>query len=353
MGDRFTETEVEAATLAWLEGVGWQVRTGVAIAPGEPAAERGDFGEVVLSQRLRDALARLNPKLPVEALEDALRKLTRPEGAELIVRNRALHRMLVDGVTVEYRDREGGIRGAQVGVIDFDEPANNDFLAVNQFSVVEDKRSRRPDVVLFVNGMPLAVVELKNAADENATIWSAFQQLQTYRAEIPALFAHNALLVISDGVGARVGALASGREWFKPWRTIAGETLADAHMPELQVVIQGLCDRQRFLDLVRDFIVFEDDGGRIIKKMTGYHQFHAVQVAVAETLRAAELQISEQAGRYESARRSGGELGDRRVGVVWHTQGSGKSLTMAFYAGCIIRDAESDHRHAHGPQRPG
>jgi len=341
--NRFLESVVEEAALAWLESVGWQVRNGAEIAPGEPAAERDDYGQAALAQRLRDAVARLNPALPPEALEDAFRKLTRPEGAELIVRNRALHRLLVDGVTVEYRDAEGSIRGAQARVIDFDDPAGNDWLAVNQFSVVENKHSRRPDVVLCVNGLPLAVVELKNAADENATIWNAFQQLQTYKAEVPSLFALNALLAISDGVEARVGTLSAGREWFKPWRTIAGEGLADAYLPELQVVIEGLCAPRRFLDLLRDFIVFEDDGGRIAKKMAGYHQFHAVQVAVGETLRAAELRraadrVAESEGRYEAGRKQGGKPGDRRVGVVWHTQGSGKSLTMAFYAGRIIRE---------------
>ena len=343
MNSHFTESVVEEAALAWLESAGWQVRNGAEIAPGEPAAERDDYGQVVLAQRLRDALARLNPALPAEALDDAFRKLTRPEGADLIVRNRALHRLLVDGVTVEYRDADGSIRGAQARVIDFDDPAGNDWLAVNQFSVVENKHSRRPDVVLFVNGLPLAVLELKNAADENATIWSAFQQLQTYQAEMPTLFAPNALLAVSDGVEARVGTLGAGREWFKPWRTIAGETLAGAHLPELQVVIEGLCAPRRFLDLLRDFIVFEDDGGRIVKKMAGYHQFHAVQVAVGETLRAAELHRAVVAwpsatGRYEAGRKPGGKPGDRRVGVVWHTQGSGKSLTMAFYAGRIIRE---------------
>ena len=338
----FTESTVEEAALAWLEAIGWRVAHGPEIAPDMPGAERRDYGEVVLSQRLRDALARLNPALPGEALDDAFRKLNRPEGAELIARNRALHRLLVDGVTVEYRDADGSIRGAQARVIDFDDPAGNDWLAVNQFSVVENKHSRRPDVVLFVNGLAVAVPELKNAAAENATIWSAFQQLQTYQAEVPVLFAPNALLAVSDGVEARVGTLGAGREWFKPWRTIAGETLASAHVPELQVVIEGLCAPRRFLDLLRDFIVFEDDGGRIVKKMAGYHQFHAVQVAVAETLRAAQLtkenwQADEQ-GRYEAGTRAGGQPGDRRVGVVWHTQGSGKSLTMAFYAGRIIRE---------------
>src|SRR5881296_242547 len=343
MSQSFTESVVEQATLAWLESVGWQVRNGAEIAPGERAAERDDYRQVVLSQRFRDALARLNPALPAEALEDAFRKLTRPEGAELILRNRALHRLLVDGVTVEYRDAGGNIRGAQARVIDFNDPAGNDWMAVNQFSVVENKHSRRPDVVLFVNGLPLAVVELKNAVDKNATIWNAFQQLQTYKTEVPSLFVPNALLAISDGVEARVGTLSAGREWFKPWRTIAGETLADTHLPELQVVIEGLCAPRRFLDLLRDFIVFEDDGGRIAKKMAGYHQFHAVQVAVGETLRAAELRraadrIAEGEGRYEAGRKTGGKPGDRRVGVVWHTQGSGKSLTMAFYAGRIIRE---------------
>jgi type I restriction enzyme R subunit len=338
----FIESIVEQAALAWLESAGWLVLNGTQIAPGEPAAERNNYGEVFLARRFRDALGRLNPMLPNEALDDAFRKLSRPEGVEPITRNRALHRQLVDGVTVEYRIAEGAIRGAQARLLDFEVPENNDWLAVNQFSVVENKHSRRLDIVLFVNGLPLATVELKNAADENATIWSAFQQLQTYQSEVPALFATNVLLIVSDGVEARVGTIKAGREWFKPWRTITGEELADAHLPELQVVMEGLFAKRRFLALMRDFIVFEDYGGeRILKKMAGYHQFHAVQVAVAETLRAAELANSErvsEVGRSVPSRKAGGKLGDRRVGVVWHTQGSGKSLTMAFYAGCIIRE---------------
>ncbi|PJA76517.1 DEAD/DEAH box helicase [bacterium CG_4_9_14_3_um_filter_65_15] len=339
---RFTESVVEQAALAWLETAGWQVAHGPEIAPDTPAAERADYGEVVLARRLHDGLARLNPELPSEALEDALRKLTRLEGTDLIQRNRALHRLLVDGVPVEYRDAEGAIRGAQARVIDFDDVQGNDWLAVNQFTVAENKHTRRPDIVLFVNGLPLAVLELKNAASEDATIWSAFQQLQTYKAEIPTLFATNAVLVVSDGIEARAGTLTAGREWFKPWRTISGEAVADAHMPELQVVTEGLLAPRWFLDLIRDFIVFEDDGARMSKKMAGYHQFHAVQVAVGETLRAAELaradQVAEGGGRYEAGKKPGGKPGDRRVGVVWHTQGSGKSLTMAFYAGRIVRE---------------
>ena len=334
---RFAESVVEDAARSWLSTAGWQVRNGAAIAPGESAAERDNYGQVVLSHRLRAALTRLNPSLPADALEDAFRKLTRVDGTELIVRNRTLHRMMVHGVPVEYRDSDGNIRGAQATVIDFEHPARNDMLAVNQFSVVEHRHIRRPDVVLFVNGLPVAVVELKNATNENATIWNALQQLQTYQAQIPSLFDTNALLVISDGVEARVGTIGAGREWFKPWRTISGTTLADAQMAELQVVIEGLFAPHRFLDLIRDFIVFEDDGDHIIKKIAGYHQFHAVQVAVEETLRATMASATGRAAAAAAAS-SRGTPGDRRVGVVWHTQGSGKSLTMAFYAGRIIRE---------------
>ncbi len=338
------ESVVEQAALAWLEGLDWRIAHGPDIAPDTPGAERTNYGEVVLAQRLRDGLARLNPNLPEAALEDALRQVMRPEGSTLESRNRTFHRMLVEGVTVEYRAGDGAIRGAQASVIDFETPANNDWLAVNQFTVVENKHERRPDVVLFVNGLPLGVLELKNPADEGATIWTAWQQLQTYKAELPTLFSMNAMLMVSDGVEARMGTLTAGREWFKSWRTISGETLADPHLPQLQVMLEGVCAPRRFLTLLRDFIVFEDDGsGALVKKMAGYHQFHAVQVAVTETLRAAELagaadRVADDLGRYESGRKSGGEPGDRRIGVVWHTQGSGKSLTMAFYAGSIIRE---------------
>jgi type I restriction enzyme, R subunit len=342
---RLTESIIEDAALAWLENLGWQIAHGPDIVPETPAAERLDYGQVVLEQRLRNALTTLNPDLPAEALDDAFRKLTRPEGPTLEARNRAVHRLLVDGITVEYRHSDGRIAGAQVRVIDFDKPDENDFLIVNQFTVAENKHTRRPDVVVSINGLPLVLIELKNAADEDATIWSAFQQFQAYKAELPTLFAFNALLVISDGVEARVGTLTAGREWFKPWRTIAGETLADPHLPELQVMLQGVFDKKRLLDLLGHFVVFEDSGdGQLLKKMAGYHQFHAVNVAVAETLRAAQAQagehIAEALGRYESGKRPGGGPGDRRIGVVWHTQGSGKSLTMAFYAGRVIREPQ-------------
>ena len=339
-----TEADVEQAALAWLEGLGWRVAHGPDIAPGAPNGERVDYGQVVLERRLRDALALLNPGLPSEALEDAFRRLTRPEGATLEARNREFHRMLVNGVTVEYRAGDGRIAGAQARVIDFDDPSANDWMAVNQFTVTENRNTRRPDVVLFVNGLPIGIVELKNPADEDATIWTAWQQLQTYKAELPSLFSMNEALVVSDGTGARIGTLTAGREWFKPWRTITGEALADPRMTELEVMLEGVFRPSRYLALVRDFIVFEDDGsGALAKKMVGYHQLHAVRVAVTETLRAAELQaagrrVAEEGGRYESGRKPGGDPGDRRIGVVWHTQGSGKSLTMAFYAGAIVRE---------------
>jgi type I restriction enzyme R subunit len=343
VSSKFAESVVEEAALEWLKERGYAVHHGQEIGPGELAAERADFGQVVLERRVREALEALNPDLPEEAIEDAFRKLLEPEGATLEGRNRAFHRFLVDGVNVEFRRPDGSIGGAQARVLDFDDPDRNDWLAVNQFTVTENRHVRRPDIVLFVNGMPLVLLELKNAADEDATIWTAWQQLQTYKAELPTLFTCNALLVVSDGVEARIGTLTAGREWFKPWRTIAGDALANAILPEIQVMVDGVFERRRLLDLIQYFLLFEDAGtGALVKKMAGYHQFHAVNVAVAETLRAAELQHGALAARRADApyegERHGGDPGDRRIGVVWHTQGSGKSLTMAFYAGRIIRE---------------
>ncbi len=346
---RFTESTVEAAALEWLGALGWHVAHGPDIAPYADTSERADYTEVVLEHRLRAALARLNPTLPPEALDDAFRKITRPEGSTLESRNRAFHRLLVDGVTVEYRPPGGTVRGAQVSVLDYGNPAKNDWLAVNQFTVVEGEHERRPDVLLFVNGLPLGLIELKNPADEKATVWTAWQQIQTYKAELTDLFAFNAVLIASDGVEARAGTLTAGREWFKPWRTITGEALADPSLPQLRVMLEGMCIPHRFLALVRDFIVFEDDGGgKLAKKMAGYHQFHAVETAVGQTLRAAALwqevrKVAEPDAEYDIGHPTGGDPGDRRIGVVWHTQGSGKSLTMAFYAGRIAREPRMEN----------
>jgi type I restriction enzyme R subunit len=352
-GSTFSESIVEEAALGWLQALGYGVLHGPEIAAGQPGAERSDpnYRDVILENRLQQALARLNYDLPPEAVEDAYRKLIKLDAPSLIERNRALHRMLVDGVTVEYRRKDGSIAGAQARLLDFDDPDNNDWLAVNQFTVCEGQHTRRPDVVLFVNGLPLAVIELKNAADENADVWSAFNQLQTYQAQIPTLFNTNAVLVASDGTQARVGALGAGKEWFKPWRTITGRDDVSG-LAELQVVLEGVFEKRRFLDLVRYFTVFEDqDAGKLTKKMAGYHQFHAVNVALEETLRAAipaqswhkSQGFADEQGRYDARPMSGGAEGDRRVGVVWHTQGSGKSLTMAFYAGRVILAPEMEN----------
>src|SRR5690348_2769820 len=256
----FNESVVEEAALAWLEALGWRIAHGPDIAPDTPGAERRDYGEVVLAQRLRDALVRLNPTMSADALEDAYRKLTRPEHHGLVAQNHRFHRFLVDGVPVEYQREDGSIGGAQVRVLDFDSPKNNDWLAVNQFTVVENRNNRRPDIVLFLNGLPLAVMELKNAANEHADVDAAFRQLQTYKREIPSLLHYNGVLVVSDGVQARIGTLTAGREWFKPWRTIEGATLADDHLPQIQVLLEGVFEQRRFLDLLRYFIVFERTG---------------------------------------------------------------------------------------------
>jgi len=316
------EGTVELAALTWLQSLGYELRYGPSIAPVEPGAERASFDEVVLSGRLRESLARLNPGTPADAIDEAFRRVVRVDAADAVSRNRAFHKMLVDGVTVEEKRKDGSIGGVIVRLIDFDTVDNNDWLAVNQFTVTSggmNGHNRRPDIVSFVNGLPLAVLELKNAADEQATIWDAFNQLQTYKAQIPRLFAYNAALIASDGLEARIGSLTADRERFMPWRTTEGETLAPARMSQLEVLLTGVFEKRRFLQMLRHFIVFEDEGaGKVIKKMAGYHQFHAVNRAITETVKASA------------------EGGDRRVGVVWHTQGSGKSLTMAFYAGRVV-----------------
>lgn len=337
----FFESEVEEATLEWLEDIGWRITYGQNIVPDSISSERENYNIVHLEQRLRDALHRLNAELTAPALKDAYRKLTRLESTTLETRNREFHRMLVDGVAVEYRTTDGTVRGAVVRVIDYEDPSNNNWLAVNQFTVVENTHERRLDIVLFVNGLPLGLIELKNPADEDSTIWTAWQQFQTYKTELTTLFSMNAILIVSDGIEARIGTLTAEKEWFKAWRTISGESEADSKLPQLEVLLSGVCEPKRFLSLVRDFIVVEDDGvGNLEKKMAGYHQFYAVETAVAETLRASKLQqnadrdFRNQPTPNRTISRD--SIGDRRIGVVWHTQGSGKSLTMAFYAGRII-----------------
>ena len=336
-----TESDIEQAALSWLSSLGWQTAYGPDIAPDTTGAERTDFTQVVLEGRLWDALLNLNPGIPTSAIETGLRALINPEGPTLETQNRAFHHTLTRGVTVPVRGPDGTMTGVPAAVVDFENPDSNDWLAVNQFTVKENQSTRRPDIVLFLNGLPVGIIELKNPADENTDIWDAWQQLQNYQNELPTLFSLNEFQIVSDGLHARIGPLTAGKEWFKPWKTMDYQEPGAANLPELQTMLEGVCDRSNFLTLIKDFIVFDDDGsGKLIKKTGGYHQFHAVQAAVEETFRAAQLQ--REAANKATGRR-GGARGDRRIGVVWHNQGSGKSLTMAFYAGALARHPDMDN----------
>lgn len=343
MNSKFNESIVEDAALEWFGELGYAALHGPHLAPGEPAAERDLFSDVVLVGRLREAIRRLNPAIPSEAQEDALRKVLRVGTPALTQTNQIFHAMLRDGVPVEYQRADGSIAGDHARLINFDEVPDNDWLAVNQFTVIEGQHNRRPDIVVFVNGLPLAVVELKNATDEDATIWSAFNQLQTYKSEIGSLFYYNALLVVSDGTTARIGSLTASQEWFKVWRTIDGQVDEPKTVLELEVLVRGVFEPARFLDMLQNFIVFETDTekGSLHKIIAGYHQFHAVNAAVAETVRASGMATSfairEPPGQYWAGGMPGGKPGDRRAGVIWHTQGSGKSFSMLFFAGRIVR----------------
>ncbi len=305
-----------------MEDIGYAIKFGPEIALTGNASERKSYQEIILQNRLYTALELLNPYLPKEAIEDALRKVYKIESPDLILNNRAFHKMIIEGVEVNY-PYEGRQKGDLVKLIDFENFNKNQFLAVNQYTVIEKKNqvlyNRRPDIVLFINGIPLIVIELKNPSDESTTIRHAFNQLQTYKKEIPSLFRTNELLIISDGFEAKVGSLSANWERFMPWRTIEGETLVESNILQLEVLIRGILDPARLLDYIRFFITFEDNGEDIIKKSAAYHQFHAVNKAIEETLRAT------------------GKNGDRKIGVVWHTQGSGKSITMLFYTGKLIQ----------------
>lgn len=364
MSSKLTESVVEDAALEWLGGLGYEVLSGLVIAPGEPAAERSDYKQVFLFDRLQTKLEDLNPKIPLEGLQEALRKIRLISHPTLIENNRAFHRLLVEGVDVEFRRENphpgplpkgegyGEIVHDKVWLIDFANPEANEFLAVNQFTVEEGHFNRRPDVVVFINGIPLAMLELKNIADEQATIRKAFDQFQTYKAQIPALFHSNALLVISDGHQAKLGTITSDWERFMTWRTITGKELVPPGSLQLETLLKGVFEKARLLDLVRNFIVFEDDGEKVAKKLAGYHQFHAVNKAVESTLKAAGVAVDPlpRSRRREEAHSNSpaesqslvtpaatNQTGDRRAGVIWHTQGSGKSLSMVFYAGKIVQ----------------
>lgn len=316
---KITESHVEEAALEWLRELGYEIANGPDISPEGARPERASYGDVILEDRLNHALRAINPALPDNLFEDVTRKIFQSETPSLIEENRRLHRLMVDGVDVEVMRDDGSISGEKAWLIDFEHSDRNEFLAVNQFTVIEDGFDRRPDIVLFINGLPVGVIELKNAADTDATIDRAFQQTQTYKNQIPCLFRTNGLIAVSDGMEARYGSLTADRDRFMPWRTADGATIAKKGTPELETLIKGLFSKENLPELIRGYTVFEDDGTRIIKKIAGYHQFFAVKKAVESTVAASHAS------------------GDRKAGVIWHTQGSGKSLLMTFYGGRIIQ----------------
>src|SRR6056297_228658 len=314
----FYESELEKAALEWFEELGYEVEFGPNLSPEGEYPERVSYEDVILSERLMEALERINPALPQEALEEAVRQVTIPQSPSLLMNNRAVQRMITDGVDVPVRREDGGAKTEKVYLFDFESPENNEWLAMNQFTVVEHGVEKRPDIVVFVNGVPLVVMELKSAVDEDVDISDGYNQLQTYKHVLPTLFTFNAFMVTSDGVNACAGTLTANEDRFMAWRTIEGDEAAAISIPQLEVLIRGMFEKERCLDIIRHFILFQSDGAQTIKILAGYHQYHAVNKAIESTERATH------------------QKGDRRIGVIWHTQGSGKSLSMVFYAGKLV-----------------
>ncbi len=312
-----TEDKIEQSLLDTLASMGWGIVNGPTIGP-DGTMERG-YADVVLARRLDIALRRLNPELSSEQRDEVAKRVIRTSSADLLADNQDFHSLLTDGVNVEYRHADGSVRTVQARLFDFDNPANNDFVAINQLTVIQDKVNRRPDVVLYVNGLPLVVIELKNAADSKASLTAAYNQIQTYKQQISSLFRFNELFVISDGLDARVGTVTAPAERFMAWKTIEGEQQSEPII-ELDIMTRGMFDKARLLDIIRNFIVFERDGDKSVKKVAAYHQYWAVNKALKRTVEASQPE------------------GDHRAGVVWHTQGSGKSLSMMFYAGKLIAE---------------
>ena len=323
MKNSITENEIEQIALSYLQNLGHSYLNGLEISPDGEHPER-QYTDVVLVTRLRDAIDKLNPSITQDAKEDALKKVLRTESPNLLINNETFHKYLTEGVDVEVRT-DNGIRGEKVYIVDFTNAENNEFLAINQFTIIEGSQNKRPDIILFVNGLPLVVVELKNAVDENATIKSAFNQLQTYKQAIPSLFTYNELLIVSDGWDALCGTLTSDFGRFMSWKTKDGEVTADHLLPQMEVMFQGMLNKKTLLDLIRQFVVFEKSDTKTLKKVAAYHQYYAVNKAVESTVTASS------------------QTGDGRGGVIWHTQGSGKSLSMVFYSGKLIIDPRMEN----------
>jgi len=315
-----SENHLEEASLVWFQEIGYAFAHGPDLAPDGSTPEREDYRQVVLTGRLRSALKRLNPEVPAATIEGAVLQLANPNVPGLLPSNRQFHRWMTTGLPITYMDGNQQV-GIRLKVIGFDDPSANDWLVVNQYTIQGGKQTRRPDVLVFLNGLPIAVIELKNPSDEKAGIWDAYNQLQTYKQDIPDLFTPNVLLVISDGIQARVGSLSADRERFQQWRVIESEQDLDpmGKHRELETLVRGLFDQRRLLDFIRSFCLFEEDG-KVIKKIAAYHQFHAVRSAVERVVEASK------------------PSGDRKGGVVWHTQGAGKSIEMACLAGKLLGD---------------
>lgn len=319
-----TEDQLEQEVLGWLAEVGYRVVCGYDVAPDSDNPWRANFNQVLLLDQLRGAIARLNPSVPMVAREDALAQVVNLDTPAQLSANRAFHRLLVNGVPVQYQ-RDGETVGDFVRLVDFEDPIANEWLAINQFTIKGPKHTRRPDIILFVNGLPLVVLELKNPADVHADIWKAFDQLQTYKEQIPDLFQYNEIMIASDGSEARMGSLSADAERFMQWRTVDGVNLDPyGEFGELETMVRGILTPAMLLDYLRFFVLFEDDG-RLVKKIAGYHQFHAVRAAIEQVVLASRPD------------------GSHKGGVVWHTQGSGKSITMTCFAARVMRDAAMEN----------
>lgn len=315
----FNETGlVEQAALEWLSEIGYSVLSGRDIAPDGDYPERGSYDTVVLTERLTQAIIINNPHLTSDEVNEVIRQVTIPNHASLLMNNQAFHDFITSGVDVAHRKDDDTIGYVKAILFDFDNPQNNDWLVVSQFTIIEGGIEKRPDLVIFVNGLPLAILELKSSSAENVGISDAYNQLQTYKSVIPSLFTYNCALVISDGINARIGTLTSNEERFMLWRTLDGTDVAPLAIPQLEVLLRGVFTPSIFLDLIQNFILFHNDGIDTFKILAGYHQYHAVNKALISTIRATK------------------SIGDGRAGVVWHTQGSGKSFSMVFYAGKLI-----------------
>ncbi len=352
---KITESEIEKYSIELLEKQDYKYIYAPSIAPDSENPERESFEDVILTERLKTAVGRINSSIPADIREDAIKQIQRLNSPELIANNEAFHRMLTEGIKVTYQI-DGHSRGDYVWLVDFKNPENNDFLVVNQFTVIENNVNKRPDVILFVNGLPLVVIELKNPTDENATVRSAYKQLQTYKQAIPSLFTYNSLMIISDGLEAKAGSISAGLSRFMAWKTSDGKVEASALIGQLETLIKGMLNKETILDLIRHFNVFEKskkedkETGIItiqtVKKLASYHQYYAVNRAVESTLRASgyssdkEIALESPYG-YGLPDVKEQPKGDRKGGVVWHTQGSGKSLSMVFYTGKIVLAMEN------------